>query len=1329
MRTPNRGRGRRGALAALAALTLCTGASEGVSVAATSPPAPPNTQAPSAEQTEPGPGRDRSYVPGADRDRVLGDGWETSKDRAWTTSGDAEGFHVLVADEGAGFGWRTAATLIEPGFDADMWIGNACVTESGKRAVVVYAPRTFTNKGELFDRGGFTAVVDLDTGAIRKLPLQTSLAYYNPGCGLGETAALTQGGSQDKGKTRLVRLDAVTGRLGGRTEVAGQLTSAIPMKDGSYAAADSGRVVGIGTDGSRTTLARTGGIPLRLAQDADGGLVFMDKAKDGKAKISRVAPGAKNTLTLASGPWGELGLARGAHGRAFITGETATAPAKLPAAVQRLAGTPKDAQVSTLGGAVVTRSAWADGKDSRAVAPAPDGGRAVAVDLLVRETGKTASFTVEPEADPGRNGEQGRALSPSLGNASAAPAKSRTSAKSGAPTATAAEAAEGSPSATVEDERFCSVPRNDPRNQAVQPKPRQVEWAVDHAVLGSLNKYVSRPANWKNQGMPAYQPQSLFPPLALEGGGRVPAQVMLGITAQESNMWQASRVAVPGVTSNPLIGNYYGRRLYNREDRDDWDIHWDEADCGYGVTQMTDGMRRAGHAKPGEVLLPYDTQRAVALDYTANISAGLQKLQEKWNETYRAGLKVNNADPSKLENWYFAIWSYNSGFYGNKGCCEPWGVGWTNNPANPEYPSDRRPFMLDTAMDAAHPQDWPYPEKVLGFAASPPSLLESPGKMVAAYRQAWWNTTAAREAVKPPVATFCDERNWCDPTKIPLDQGTNDQYGPCRHQDADGVWDFKCWWNQPVTWKKDCSYSCGNEGMRFDGVLAEEPDGTAYPPACTYGTLPPGTVVVDDVQGQPSARPNCPQPAQGGTFSLDFAPDAKGTYRSKVDFHQIGGGYAGHFWFAHGTTKEDFRVTGTWKPTDAMHGWTRIKVHIPDHGAWNRQADYVIDLGNGQTRHRVVSQGWKAHTWVDLGAFPLDGQASVRLSNVTLDGQGENVAFDAVQFIPTTKPQMSYVALGDSYSAGEGVEKYDGNSDWNNNGAKDACHRSTSGAYSRLIKQPGHTQTVEQESRAGAGTTNFAFIACSGSITTSVADEAVSAPPTAADLARHTDWGTADHHFGEVPQVDQGWIDQDTTLVTISIGGNDSRFTDVLRGCLMTVNDCEGPAYKLTRLNGAVDPEPLVTYEPKVIKEMLPPHLKAVYRAIHARAPQARIVVLGYPQLFDDEPLQGCAGIGVSNQKFMNRLGTDLTDSIRGAVHAVAVEGVDISFVDPTPSWRNHWVCSLSGTEWTNAAVAWSQSGSSGDDKEIPGAGSFHPKAAGHTEFARLINERIAGVS
>ena len=83
----------------------------------------------------------------------------------------------------------------------------------GRRAVVVYAPRHFTNRSYLYDRGAFVAVVDLTTGAVTKLNITASLAYYNPGCGTGETAVLTQSGVVDLGKTRLHVLDTTRGVL------------------------------------------------------------------------------------------------------------------------------------------------------------------------------------------------------------------------------------------------------------------------------------------------------------------------------------------------------------------------------------------------------------------------------------------------------------------------------------------------------------------------------------------------------------------------------------------------------------------------------------------------------------------------------------------------------------------------------------------------------------------------------------------------------------------------------------------------------------------------------------------------------------------------------------------------------------------------------------------------------------------------------------------------------------------------------------------------------------------------------------------------------------
>ncbi len=51
----------------------------------------------------------------------------------------------------------------------------------------------------------------------------------------------------------------------------------------------------------------------------------------------------------------------------------------------------------------------------------------------------------------------------------------------------AATAAVGDPQNQIEAERTCAIARNDPANQALQPKPRQVEWAVNQAVTGSLN--------------------------------------------------------------------------------------------------------------------------------------------------------------------------------------------------------------------------------------------------------------------------------------------------------------------------------------------------------------------------------------------------------------------------------------------------------------------------------------------------------------------------------------------------------------------------------------------------------------------------------------------------------------------------------------------------------------------------------------------------------------------------------------------------------------------------------------------------------------------------
>src|SRR5262249_27062989 len=145
-------------------------------------------------------------------------------------AGDATALHLLVATQRSGYTWQTIASLGESGIETDQWIGNACITGSGRRAVVVYAPRQFTNRAELAARAGFTAVVDLVTGAVSRLPITTSLAYFNPGCGAGETAVLTQEGGEALPGTRLIEMDAKSLRLGAPITTDGQVTSAVPTR-------------------------------------------------------------------------------------------------------------------------------------------------------------------------------------------------------------------------------------------------------------------------------------------------------------------------------------------------------------------------------------------------------------------------------------------------------------------------------------------------------------------------------------------------------------------------------------------------------------------------------------------------------------------------------------------------------------------------------------------------------------------------------------------------------------------------------------------------------------------------------------------------------------------------------------------------------------------------------------------------------------------------------------------------------------------------------------------------------------------------------------------
>src|SRR6202008_4144954 len=113
--------------------------------------------------------------------------------------------------------------------------------------------------------------------------------------------------------------------------------------------------------------------------------------------------------------------------------------------------------------------------------------------------------------------------------------------------------------------------------------------------------------------------------------------------------------------------------------------------------------------------------------------------------------------------------------------------------------------------------------------------------------------------------------------------------------------------------------------------------------------------------GVPAVRPDCPRSwTNAGKLEWNFAADAQGNYPSKVDMHQIGGGFGGHFYFGRNRTSAMYggkmRVNGTWRPNSPVSGYHESRVAIPDNRAWTMQAAYVINLGDGRPRHRVINQ-------------------------------------------------------------------------------------------------------------------------------------------------------------------------------------------------------------------------------------------------------------------------------------------------------------------------------------------------------------------------------------
>jgi hypothetical protein len=278
--------------------------------------------------------------------------------------------------------------------------------------------------------------------------------------------------------------------------------------------------------------------------------------------------------------------------------------------------------------------------------------------------------------------------------------------------------------------------------------------------------------------------------------------------------------------------------------------------------------------------------------------------------------------------------------------------------------------------------------------------------------------------------------------------------------------------------------------------------------------------------------------------------------------------------------------------------------------------------------------------------------------------------------LPVPPEPLDYVALGDSYSSGEGVPPFDDGTDT----AENRCHRSAF-AYSRVLDLPGYRFLRSFFACSGAVTDNVGLLdQASGQISGTVQYPSESAVQLARlDAAA---WGKAD-------------------MVTLTIGGNDAQFASVLSECIV---------FRCHRGRRA---QRIVSR----IARDVPPKLAATYGGVARSAPNASVFVLGYPQLFPDRPRARC-GIGKrvvsrAKQSFLRERGEQLNRVIR---RAAATAG--FHYVDVERSFRGHEPCGRK-SEWIHSLV-------------LRGglAYSFHPNRAGQGAYARRLRryfECLAG--
>jgi lysophospholipase L1-like esterase len=263
---------------------------------------------------------------------------------------------------------------------------------------------------------------------------------------------------------------------------------------------------------------------------------------------------------------------------------------------------------------------------------------------------------------------------------------------------------------------------------------------------------------------------------------------------------------------------------------------------------------------------------------------------------------------------------------------------------------------------------------------------------------------------------------------------------------------------------------------------------------------------------------------------------------------------------------------------------------------------------------------------------------------------------------PEQIPVQRYVALGDSYAAGPLVPIP--------TGEPAGCLRSNQ----------NYPSVVAQE----LGVDDFRDVSCSGATTENVTG------PQSVPLGKNP------------PQLDA--LAPDTQLVTISIGGNDIGFADIITECATrSPVQPTGSACKDHYTAGGTDQlaQQIDEAAPKVARTLA---------AIEERSPDARVLLVGYPVILPDEG-PGCFPVVPFSPGDV-----DYLRGVEKSLNAMLAEqaaAAGVGFVDTYTPSIGHDVCQPPGTKWVEGLVPTAP------------AAPVHPNALGMKEIGGMVVDAV----